>query len=78
MDSLSLPYVKAVQNSCQTCEERRVGCHSACERYAAYRAQLNEMKAPRHEKLIADVGFAYAAHRRKLLAERRKRGISFG
>ena len=78
MDSLSLSYVKAARNSCQTCAERHVGCHGACERYAAYRARLDEMKAPRREELAADVGFARAAHRLKLITERRKRGKSFG
>lgn len=78
MDSLSLPYVKAARNSCQTCAERHVGCHGTCERYAAYRARLERLKTPRREELITSAGFADAAHRLKLLTERRKRGKAFG
>lgn len=78
MDSLSLPYVNAARIPCQTCMDRCLGCHSACERYAAFRARLERLKTPRREELITSVGFADAAHRLKLLTERRKRGKAFG
>lgn len=78
MDRLSLPYANAARIPCQTCADRCLGCHSACERYAAFRARLERLKTPRREELAADVGFARAAHRLKLITERRKRGKSFG
>lgn len=32
------------QSPCKNCEEREVGCHSACERYALYCAVLEDWK----------------------------------
>jgi hypothetical protein len=36
-----------VTNSCLGCTERRVGCHSACERYKAYREDMDNLIAAR-------------------------------
>ena len=30
------------RNPCQFCTDRREGCHSNCQRYTEYRAQLDE------------------------------------
>lgn len=30
-----------IQAPCKDCEERQVGCHSTCEKYAEYKACMN-------------------------------------
>lgn len=35
------------QKGCKGCEERHVGCHSTCEVYKAYRANLDKEKEAR-------------------------------
>lgn len=34
-----------MKNRCFECEDRRVGCHANCERYAEWREWLRERKA---------------------------------
>ena len=33
---------------CYQCQERHVGCHSECEKYAEYRRKCDENKKARH------------------------------
>lgn len=33
-----------IQAPCKGCEERQVGCHSTCEKYAEYKKKKNESK----------------------------------
>lgn len=39
----------AIKPPCKGCEERQIGCHSTCERYKAFRADLDEQNAKRAE-----------------------------
>ena len=39
--------------SCKGCTERVLGCHARCERYAAYKEELEKAKHRRWEETIA-------------------------
>lgn len=63
--------MRKVECPCYGCEDRRVendqSCHSTCERYAAYRAELDRRKEEERKRIEADgdfVGFKQASFRR--------------
>lgn len=37
-------------NSCRDCADRKVGCHSTCEKYKQFRAKLDEINEKRHKE----------------------------
>lgn len=37
---------------CKTCKERKVGCHSVCERYAEYREIVDRLGKQRKEAVL--------------------------
>lgn len=37
---------------CKGCEDRKVGCHATCERYAEYRAVIENGEAEKKRKII--------------------------
>ena len=45
-----------IENGCQGCNERKVGCHSHCEKYKKWLEQHNRLKkeAKRNEKRYYD------------------------
>ena len=47
-----------VTNACQGCTERRLGCHSECERYAIYREHMEAIDAARKREKDADGYFS--------------------
>ena len=44
----------AERNPCQFCKDRREGCHSNCQRYTEYRAQLDEANQRKAADRAAD------------------------
>lgn len=42
------------RNPCQFCKDRREGCHSNCQRYTEYRAQLDEANQRKAADRAAD------------------------
>lgn len=56
MDYILPQYIKP---PCKDCADRDVGCHARCEKYLAYRAELDGIK----EKIADEsAGAAVAAH----------------
>lgn len=47
-----------VTNACLGCEERRVGCHSGCSRYAAYLEHKHALVDAKKRAKDADEYFA--------------------
>lgn len=45
---------------CMNCQDRVLGCHSQCERYKGFRAELDEINRKRREDDLR----ASASHRR--------------
>lgn len=41
--------MKKVLSPCYKCEERKLGCHSVCERYIAYAGVMAENRQERRE-----------------------------
>lgn len=37
---------------CKGCEDRKVGCHATCERYAEYRAVIGKYEAEKKRRII--------------------------
>lgn len=66
-------------NPCKDCEEREVGCHGKCEKYQAYRSDLDQVKQViRTQKETEAVADGYVVEmRRKLrrLYATKKRGM---
>ena len=49
-------------SSCNGCMERRVGCHSACKKYAEFRMQVaEEREAERRAKQLDRLGESLSA-----------------
>lgn len=40
-----------IASPCKDCEERHIGCHSECERYADYRKRIDAQRATIQENL---------------------------
>lgn len=53
---------------CKDCHDRTVGCHGKCEKYLAYRAELDAInKKVKMEKSGADVAYEGIYHNRAVL-----------
>ena len=39
-----------IQSPCQNCEFRKIGCHSNCEQYKAFRAKMDKFRAAADER----------------------------
>lgn len=58
---------------CKDCDHRAVGCHSGCEGYLAYRANIDEAKRLK-DAAVTPMSETYErAYRRKLLSQKRGR-----
>lgn len=58
---------------CKGCEERQVGCHGQCEKYAEYKAERWRMWLKRKdEHQVSTSGFEYAI---KVNKHRHKSGV---
>lgn len=56
--------------SCQTCEEKYIGCHSDCEKYKSEKARYKQLKDKHNTFVEAD---AYTIDRfQKCAAEKQK------
>lgn len=54
-----------IQSPCKDCPDRRVLCHSECEKYLSYRARLDEISAQLlRDSIIED--YEYKAIRRSI------------
>ena len=62
-----------VTNACLGCTERRVGCHSECERYAMYREHREAMLDARERRLHDDAYFAAKCAKLKQMSGYRKK-----
>ena len=62
-----------VTNACLGCTERRVGCHSECERYALYREHREAMLDARERSLHDAAYFAAKSAKIKQISESHKR-----
>lgn len=40
-----------MKQPCYNCPDREVGCHGKCERYTAYRAEIDALKAKRKAEM---------------------------
>lgn len=58
------------RRSCQGCAERKVGCHSTCEDYKAYQAEMEAKRKARYFESSMD-GYTYDTAKR-MLTRRRK------
>ena len=53
---------------CKDCADRTVGCHGKCEKYLAYRSELDAVRAQiLNEKIGADVAYHSIYHNRAVL-----------
>ena len=43
-----------MKGACKDCADRHVGCHSDCERYAAYMAERRKINAARAQEHMID------------------------
>ena len=51
---------------CKDCEERHVGCHSKCEKYAEFRKEVNEKReALREQQKLEEFSVVSAIRRCK-------------
>lgn len=41
-----------MRTPCKGCEDRKVGCHSSCEKYKAYREIIDKGEAEKKRKII--------------------------
>ena len=61
-----------VESPCRDCADRVVGCHSNCERWAAYRVKADEAKR-KYNKIKYDDADAVAFTVDNIMACRKKR-----
>ena len=40
---------------CKSCGDRHPGCHSSCQNYAEYRAEIDRIAAEREKKILINV-----------------------
>ena len=59
------------RSPCYGCPDRAVGCHDRCERYQAYRAEMERVYQARRE--IAQVGFYVSEQKAKRDRQKRTR-----
>lgn len=50
---------------CKDCRERNLGCHSSCERYAAYKAENDKLRAARMKENMLEGAQIEGVLRRK-------------
>lgn len=50
-----------VSNACLGCEERKIGCHSNCPRYAVFREHTEAISAAKKRSLDEESYFAVKA-----------------
>ena len=67
-----------VTNACLGCTERRVGCHSECERYALYREHREAMLDARDRSIHNDAYFATKCAKIKQISENHRRKMGRG
>ena len=65
--------LSTVKNSCKGCTERYQGCHSNCEKYKAFRKEIDEATKIRLKKLQEDRPF-FELKRNAIEKFRRKHG----
>ena len=53
-----------VTEACLGCTERRVGCHSGCEKYAAFREHIDSVNAAKRHENEAE-GYFYEKDAKK-------------
>lgn len=54
------------KSPCHKCEEREVGCHSKCDKYIRFRAELDKVNQARLEEKYAGVVFGKTAPNPKM------------
>ena len=55
-----------MKTPCYGCTERRVGCHSSCEKYAQYRAWVDKKHEEEYKiKAMEDVYYCFVRKDRK-------------
>ena len=47
----------SVKNHCQNCNERKVGCHCECQKYAEYKKAMDETQKKKEADRIYNLGF---------------------
>lgn len=50
---------------CKDCQERKMGCHGSCERYAAYKAENDKLRAARMKENMLEGAQIEGVLRRK-------------
>lgn len=60
---------------CKDCGERKVGCHAACERYAAYHESRERVLQQRSSEIMLSGYHAEAIRKRKKGAGKKKAGM---
>ena len=58
---------------CLNCEDRVAGCHSKCDRYKAYRAEVERARNVRQTVRSAEAGFIEHHQRLGNMARHRKK-----
>lgn len=53
-DKLSFATPNHIKNPCYGCEDRELGCHSSCEKYAEFKIKLDEFRSGRDTQLYLD------------------------
>ena len=57
---------------CYNCQEREVGCHSRCDKYKEWTAQLEKSKeSKRQEQRLRDLEFNYKKDKHRRLTGKR-------
>lgn len=59
------------RSPCYKCLDRAMGCHDRCERYQAYRAEMERVYQARRD--VAQVGFYISVQMTKRERQRRER-----
>lgn len=57
-----------MKSPCYKCEERHIGCHGKCEKYAAFKADLEKQK---QDEAAANGMLSCSRHKSELLKKRR-------
>lgn len=76
VERLNLNNLGYVNSPCKGCTDRCVGCHSKCEKYAEFKAELERLKSiARKDEILVN----YERNRAEEARERaRKRRIALG
>lgn len=54
MQDHSFVYNRKPQSPCQKCEDRKVGCHSKCKSYIAWKSEVDATSNKIHEERAKD------------------------